>query len=255
MPEILSDNGHSWLLLRQPERMKKEDNGRVRFLRVDEEKALRAAISRNYPEHTPELDVALNTGNRVSEQYRLEWSQIDFEHGILTVATSKTGEGRHIPLNEAGFAALRVLEKNRVSNYVFLRIPGHGSCWGEGVRSPRAWFEDAIEKAGLEDFTWHDLRHTFASRLVMQGVDIRTVAELMGHKTIQMTMRYAHLAPEHKLEAVRKLVAFAPGARKRDVVTFSNRASGLSRVRPKSRATETATEVKTTFRHTAAKAV
>ena len=61
-------------------------------------------------------------------------------------------------------------------------------------------------EAGLKDFTWYCLRHTFASRLVMAGVDLRTVAELMGHRTIQMTMRYAHLAPAHTLAAVEKLV-------------------------------------------------
>jgi hypothetical protein len=69
------------------------------------------------------------------------------------------------------------------------------------------WFDPAVETAGIRDFTWYCLRHTFASRLVMAGVDLRTVAELMGHKTIQMTRRYAHLAPEHNLAAVEKLVS------------------------------------------------
>lgn len=64
--------------------------------------------------------------------------------------------------------------------------------------------------ARIADFTWYCMRHTFASRLVMAGVDIRTVAELMGHKTIQMTMRYAHLAPEHNLAAVERLSLFTP---------------------------------------------
>ena len=79
---------------------------------------------------------------------------------------------------------------------------------GERLLGPRHWFEDAVKKAGIANFTWHDLRHTFASRLVMMDVDIRTVAELMGHKKIQMTMRYAHLAPEHKLVAVERLKAY-----------------------------------------------
>lgn len=73
------------------------------------------------------------------------------------------------------------------------------------------WFNQALEEAGLVGFTWYCLRHTFASRLVMAGVDIRTVAELMGHKTIQMTMRYAHLAPEHNLAAVERLTSFNAG--------------------------------------------
>jgi len=69
----------------------------------------------------------------------------------------------------------------------------------------REWFEQALADAKIGNFPWHDLRHTFASRLVMAGVDIRTVQELMGHKTIQVTMRYAHLAPQHQLEAVQRL--------------------------------------------------
>jgi len=68
-----------------------------------------------------------------------------------------------------------------------------------------------VVAAGLEDFTWHCLRHTFASRLVMAGVDIRTVAELMGHRTLAMTMRYAHLAPDHQRAAVDRLEPTATG--------------------------------------------
>ena len=73
------------------------------------------------------------------------------------------------------------------------------------MHSPRFWFDQAVTDANLADFTWHCLRHTFASRLVMAGVDLRTVQELMGHKTIQMTVRYAHLAPQHRLAAVQRL--------------------------------------------------
>jgi site-specific recombinase XerD len=67
------------------------------------------------------------------------------------------------------------------------------------------WFNDAVREANVKDFKWHDLRHTFASRLVMAGVDIRTVQELMGHKSITMTMRYAHLSPQHRIGALEKL--------------------------------------------------
>lgn len=76
---------------------------------------------------------------------------------------------------------------------------------------PRDWFEPAVEKAGLKNYTWHCNRHTFASRLVMAGTDIRTVAQRMGHSTIQMTMRYAHLAPEHTQTAVDRLVSSSKG--------------------------------------------
>ncbi len=76
---------------------------------------------------------------------------------------------------------------------------------GGALTSPRYWFEPAVKKAKLRSFSWHCLRHTFASRLVMAGVDLRTVQELMGHKSIQMTVRYSHLTPKHTLAAVEML--------------------------------------------------
>lgn len=78
------------------------------------------------------------------------------------------------------------------------------------IKNPRKWFATALESAGIEGVTWHTLRHTFASRLVMAGVDLKTVQELTGHKTIAMTARYAHLAPTHKLQALETLAR--PGA-------------------------------------------
>ena len=86
-----------------------------------------------------------------------------------------------------------------------------------GAPGPRQWFEPAVRKAKIADFHWHDLRHTFASRLTMAGVDLRTVQELMGHKTIAMTVRYAHLAPKHTLAAVERLDA--PTAEPTDTTT------------------------------------
>jgi len=92
---------------------------------------------------------------------------------------------------------------------LFGRSNGQGPVFvnmdGEPLKGYKHWFEPAVRKAGINGFTWYCVRHTFASRLVMAGVDLRTVAELMGHKTIQMTMRYAHLAQEHKLEAMERL--------------------------------------------------
>jgi site-specific recombinase XerD len=112
----------------------------------------------------------------------------------------KNGETRHIPLNDAAIAALRAAQAvGSGIPYIFL------SATGTRLSSPRFWFDAAVKDAELANFTWHSLRHTFASRLVMSGVDLRTVQELMGHKTIQMTVRYAHLAPEHRLAAVQRL--------------------------------------------------
>ena len=77
---------------------------------------------------------------------------------------------------------------------------------GETLAGPRYWFEPALKQSKIYKFSWHCLRHTFASRLVMAGVDIRTVQELMGHKSISMTVRYSHLAPKHTLAAVELLI-------------------------------------------------
>ena len=186
---------------------KREADGRVRFLNQhapDEEGRLRAVIMNRCPEHLPEFDIAVNTGMRRSEQYhRIKWQSVDFQRRDLFLPKSKNGRARHIPLNDAAMNALRELyQRTGGSNPIF---PNQRD--GKPVLGPRHWFEDAIRKAGIKDFTWHDCRHTFASRLVMQAVPLRVVAELLGHRTIQMTMRYAHLADSDKLAAVRKLDA------------------------------------------------
>ena len=93
---------------------------------------------------------------------------------------------------------------------------------GEPLAGPRHWFEPAIGRAKIRAFSWHCLRHTFASRLVMAGVDLRTVQELMGHKNISMTVRYSHLTPKHTLAAVELLAGAIPE------VPTSNRTSTVA---------------------------
>jgi site-specific recombinase XerD len=119
-----------------------------------------------------------------------------------TVSLSKNGEKRHIPIDSTSRAALEHLWQRRTA-------PGY-VCPGveaERSRDSRRWFEGALLSAAIENFRWHDLRHTFASRLVMAGVDLRSVQELLGHKTIAMTVRYSHLAPTHLQDAVERLTA------------------------------------------------
>lgn len=187
-------------------RRKKENNGRVRFLSAEEEMRLRTVVTSRYPEHLPELDIALNTGLRRGEQYSLMWNDVDFGTKLLAVSQTKNGETRHIPLNTVALAAFGGLYRNSSGEgYVFTNRNGDRLLKG------RHWFEPAVREANLKDFSWHCLRHTFASRLVMAGVDLRTVQQLMGHKTIQMTVRYAHLAPEHQMAAVERLCS-VPGA-------------------------------------------
>lgn len=187
-------------------RSRRENNTRIRYLdqfAPDEEKRLRAAIRAQSPEHLPELDLALNTGIRLSAQYGLRWDAINFQAGTLTVPPNKYDEARAIPLNRAAQAALGALQA-RASGSEWVMV----NKAGERMRTPRRWFEAAVKAAKLPAFTWHCLRHTFASRLVMMGVDLRTVQELMGHKDIRMTCRYVHLAPGHKLGAVELLATW-----------------------------------------------
>jgi len=181
-------------------RHRPENNARMRWLSAEEEKRLREVMQGNYAEHVPELDLALNTGLRLSEMYGLTWENVNLSRRILTVPRSKNGEMRHVPLNGAALAALKALSERGNSAGRVIR-----NSKGEPLAEPRHWFEPAIREAGIEDFTWHCLRHTFASRLVMAGVDLRTVQELLGHKTIAMTVRYSHVAPTHQLAAVERL--------------------------------------------------
>ena len=169
---------------------RREDNARIRYLENDEEKALRAAILERCPHHLPELVVSLNTGMRLSEQFTLEWKQVDLEARRIQLLKTKNGSNRVVPLNAAAVAALWELAKSGTDGRVF------------AVKNPRMWFEACIEDARIKHYTWHCNRHTFCSRLAMAGVDIRTIAQLAGHKTLQMSMRYAHLSPAHNLSAV-----------------------------------------------------
>lgn len=187
-------------------RRKTEGNGRVRFLADIEEKRLSAAIKGRFPEFLPHFLLSLHTGMRMSEQYGLHWNQIDFERRQLHLAKTKNGDPRVIPLNAVAVAALDQLKGKKDkpgSSPVFPSVRT-----GESLQGSRGWFSTALDEAKVLDYTWHCNRHTFASRLVMAGVDLRTVAELLGHRTLQMVMRYSHLAPEHQTSAVDRLVDF-----------------------------------------------
>jgi site-specific recombinase XerD len=183
-----------------------ENNTKVRYLLPEEESRLRTLVLEHCPRHLPELEVSLHTGMRLAEQYHLQWSWIDFRTRVLTVPRSKHGELRHILLNDNAVDALHAARAQAGgSPSVFL------NRYGERLCGPRVWFDDVISAAGIPNYTWHTNRHTFASRLVMAGVDLRTVQELLGHKSITTTLRYAHLAPTHQLAAVQRLCA-APAA-------------------------------------------
>ncbi|HVB35061.1 MAG TPA: site-specific integrase [Patescibacteria group bacterium] len=188
-----------------------ENNARIRFLSPEEEVRIRAAIEATCAEHLPEFEIALNTGLRLSELYTLTWDNVNLPRRILTVPRSKNGEIRHVPLNKPALEAFQLLRKQTgASGPIFLN-------WRDGrLTGPRYWFDPVVKKAKIRNFTWHCLRHTFASRLVMNGENLRTVQDLMGHKQISMTVRYSHLAPQHQLAAVERLAAASPVPRAAD---------------------------------------
>ena len=184
-----------------------EDNDRIRWLSAHEEAKLRAVLQADYSDELPAFDVALHTGMRRSEQYGLTWDCVDLGRRQITIPRSKNGGIRYIPIDETAVAALLALRSRSggTGPVMVSARSGHGYLAGHPLKTPREWFDAACRRAGIADFTWHCLRHSFASRLVMAGVGLRTVQELMGHKTIAMTCRYAHLAPQHQLDAVCRL--------------------------------------------------
>jgi site-specific recombinase XerD len=177
----------------------RESDSRIRFLDAEEEKSLRAAVRAQSAEHEAEIDLALHTGIRRGEQFGLTWDRVDLERGILTVY-GKTGR-RFVPINPAARSAIELLW--RASNGSKFVCPDKRT---EDQKDWRRWLDEACAAAKIENFRWHDLRHTFASRLVMAGVDLRSIQELLGHKSIVTTQRYAHLSPDHQKANVQKLV-------------------------------------------------
>jgi integrase len=169
----------------------KENKGRVRYLtQLEIERLLKElrGMSRSI------VITALNTGMRKGEIQNLKWRDIDLFNNYISIEYSKNGESRKIPLNS--MLRQELMNLPRYGDYVFSKPNG------EPYGDPRTAFENALKRAGIDNFHFHDLRHTFASHLAMSGVDIRTIAALLGHKTLQMTMRYSHLSPGYLQDAV-----------------------------------------------------
>ena len=222
----------------KPLRTDKKSN--VRFLTEDEELGLRETLQRRderikagrdrgnawrrergyaerrsihhhpYGDHlTPMVLLSLNTGLRRGELFQLRWKDINLRVNpkILTVhgSSAKSGQTRHIPLNTEATEVLQSWgEQSSGTGRVF---PGKNGLPLDNVR--KSWTK-ALKDAGVTDFRWHDLRHDFASKLVMHGGPLNTVRELLGHSDLATTLRYAHLAPDHKADAVKLLNPPAP---------------------------------------------
>ncbi len=175
----------------------REKNEAMRTLSYEEERELINCASSHIK---PIIITALNTGMRIGEVLNLTWDRVDLDYGIITVDNTKGGEVRAIPVNSCLTDVLKNVKTFAKSKYLFAKEDG------TRYKSIRKAFNTAKRKADIENLRIHDLRHTFASRLVMSGVDLVTVKELLGHKSINMTMRYAHPTPKHKKIAVELLV-------------------------------------------------
>jgi integrase len=154
----------------------------------------------HYADHiTPIVLLAINTGLRRGELFNLQWEDINFRNKTLTIQgkTAKSGNTRHVPLNPE---ASDVLKSWKTQNKGQIRM-FYGKKGARLNNIKTAW-SAMITNAKIKDFRFHDLRHTFASNLVMKGAPLNTVRELLGHSDLKTTLRYAHLAPDHKAEAV-----------------------------------------------------
>lgn len=225
--------------MRKVKQAKVEDDHRVRYLADDEEQCLREVLADRelaaksareshrqwmaerkleplaalgpdeYTDHLqPMVLLAMNTGLRRGELFRLRRSDIDCEkqQAKVRAAAAKSGKARHVPLNSEAFEAVSRWMRQHPGSPDDLVFPGKD---GKPMTNIDSSWRSVSAAAKLTDFRWHDFRHHFASRLVMSGVDLNTVRELLGHADLKMTLRYAHLAPEHKANAVAKLVRVA----------------------------------------------
>lgn len=211
---------------------KEDQRANVRYLSPGEAKALRSALERreqelrlgrashnkwlaarkldplpaitedDYADHmTPMVLLSLNTGIRRGELFNLKWAAVDLVRQVMTIegAGAKTSETRHVPLNPEALAVLEKWGRRPRLVYVF---PGRD---GKRMTDVKTAWQSILKAAGVSGFRWHDMRHDFASRLVMAGVPLNTVRELLGHSDIKMTLRYAHLAPSSMASAVNLL--------------------------------------------------
>jgi integrase len=178
----------------------KNPRGRVRFLSENERKELLLACEESSNEYLYLIVLlALTTGARKNEILKLKWEDIDFDKNLIFLHETKNGDIRTLILVDKAKQLLFELSKEKESDYVFKGKKNKPI----DIQYP---FEEAVKRAGLENFRFHDLRHTCASYLAMNGASINEIAEILGHKSLNMVKRYAHLSTQHKSKVVNDMV-------------------------------------------------
>ncbi len=212
---------------------RREPTGRKRYLTREEYSALYKRIATPATPGTEKqvaaaamralaFLVSVFTGMRSAEQFSIDWIQVDFERREIHLTRTKNGEDRDVPMVSLVRAAL-LAERDRArpkkSDKVFSRPRKGKGAWS------MAWFEAAVSDAGIEDYTWHNNRHTFCSWHAIAGTPLKTIQELAGHKSIATTARYAHLCPSHRSTEAERIVP-APAKKKRSSASATKTATG-----------------------------
>lgn len=205
----------------------REPEGRIKFVIPEQEGTIREALR---PDLRPLFTVSIHTGLRWSEQLALEWRDVDFLTGLITVKRSKSGYSRQVPMNSVVRAVLMGLagQRQRLDDP---KEPVFRCSYTQADKffpravdvARKALLAAGLDASRLDGYTWHSNRHTFASRLVMAGVDLRTVQVLGGWRTLTMVQRYSHLAPAHLREAVERLVSIATPRARTDATVACSR--------------------------------
>src|ERR687891_470717 len=178
------------------------DNQRNRYLSADEERRLMAQLKGRRRHLYPLVALALGTGMRHGELLNLTWRNVDFLRGVIHVVNTKTARDRIIPMSQRVREVLIEQRETQKGDLVFASRRIAKRRAGEGLVDVKKAFVAACIDAGIEDFHFHDLRHTFATRLGEAGCNATTIARLLGHSNIQMSMRYTHASDDSLRSAV-----------------------------------------------------
>lgn len=182
----------------------KESRGRVRFLSDDERSSLLRACQAHSAQLYTIVVLALSTGARQMEILSLTWQQVDIKRGVITLEETKNGERRVLPLAGLASDLIEALSKiRRIDSDLVFPSP-HKPSRPVNVQNI---FKQAVHSANIENFRFHDLRHSAASYLAMNGASLVEIADVLGHKTLQMVKRYSHLSEQHTSQVVASMNA------------------------------------------------